>query len=80
MGTPRLQRQKQTLESGMTQKTTREFNWSVTVHNHNLVTLLVHQNPLAHAPCGTRLDGQHHLLKHSPFVTSLSYPSPSSGG
>lgn len=33
----------------------RGFNWSVTGHSHTLVTLLVHQNPLARASCGTML-------------------------
>lgn len=56
-------------------KNPREFNWSVTIHSHNLVTLLVHKNPLARASCGTVLGCQHHLLKHSRFATSPSHPS-----
>lgn len=53
----------------------REFNRSVIDRSHNLVTLLVHQNPLAHASCGTMLGCQRHLLKHSPFAASPSQPS-----
>lgn len=56
-----------------TKKDTK-FNWSISVHSHNLVTFLVHQNLCAHTSRGTMLSCLHHLLKHSPFAQAHPIP------
>lgn len=56
----------------------RELNWSVIVRSHNLVTLLVHQKPLAHTSYGRMLCCQHPLVKALPFCGKPIPTQPSS--